>query len=177
MVRRKRTVALIAFLKGNSDPKVGMSGCANYDHHYRGCLFADTCSVEEGKRCDYFERVVLPTPPDVGLKQLETMASHVFCCYCHILWIGFFAGDRGGGLRGVLISSSAQPPKLDSFRRGDATLSHIWLRLGGDDIKTVSPKAILEGSVSAKAKIHEKSLYFYNGRSGLVYQQKRFTRA
>ena len=95
MAKELLTVGLIAFLKGNSDPKVGMPGCANYDHHYGGCLFADTCSVEEGKRCDYFERVVLPTAADVGLKQLETMASNVFCCYCHILWIGFFAGDRG----------------------------------------------------------------------------------
>ncbi len=69
MARRRRTVGLIAFLKGNTDPEVGMPGCANYDHHYGGCLFNDKCLVQEGKRCGYFERAVLPTAADIGLKE------------------------------------------------------------------------------------------------------------
>jgi hypothetical protein len=60
MATRKRTVGLIAFLKGNTDPAAGMPGCANFDHHYGGCLLADTCKVQEGQRCGYFERTVLP---------------------------------------------------------------------------------------------------------------------
>ena len=60
MANRKRTVGLIAFLKGSTDPKAGIPGCANYDHHYGGCLHGK-CLVLEGKRCAYFERAVLPT--------------------------------------------------------------------------------------------------------------------
>jgi len=70
MAMRRRSVGLITFLKGNTDPKVCMPGCANYDHHYGGCLFADTCLVQEGKRCGYFERAVLPTAADTGLQGL-----------------------------------------------------------------------------------------------------------
>lgn len=63
----RKTVGLIAFLKGNADPKVGMPGCANYDHHYGGCLFDERgCRVEKGERCSYFERAVLPTAFDIG---------------------------------------------------------------------------------------------------------------
>jgi len=52
-----------------------------------------------------------------------------------MLWIGFFAGvNIGAGSRGVLIFSSAQPPKPDSSRRWDAQLAHIWLRPGGDEM-------------------------------------------
>jgi predicted nucleic acid-binding Zn ribbon protein len=53
----KKMAGLIAFIKGSSDPKDNMPGCANYGE----CLFADTCLVEQGKRCRYFERAVLPT--------------------------------------------------------------------------------------------------------------------
>jgi hypothetical protein len=60
MATQKRSVGLIAFLKGSTDPKVGMPGCTNYDHHYSSCLFG-VCLVELGERCPYFERVVLPT--------------------------------------------------------------------------------------------------------------------
>ena len=67
MARQRRTVGLIAFLKGSTDPADGMPGCANYDQHYGGCLFGETCKVQEGKRCGYFERAVLPTAADVGL--------------------------------------------------------------------------------------------------------------
>ena len=90
MIRRKRTVGLITFLKGNTDPAVGMPGCANYDHHHGGCLFcwADCdctddeclpctdflpytdCRVEKGQRCHIFERRVLPTSADIGLRAL-----------------------------------------------------------------------------------------------------------
>ncbi|MFC1738564.1 hypothetical protein ACFL1G_05895 [Planctomycetota bacterium] len=70
MAKRKRTVGLIAFLKGNTDPAIGMPGCANYDHYYGGCLFADNCSVQDGNRCAYFEKAVLPTAADIGLKEL-----------------------------------------------------------------------------------------------------------
>ena len=70
MAKQKRTVGLIAFLKGNTDPAAGMPGCASYDHHYGGCLFLDGCLVEEGKRCGYFEKAVLPTAADIGLKEL-----------------------------------------------------------------------------------------------------------
>ena len=69
MAKRRRSVGLIAFLKGSSDPKEQMPGCANYDHHYGGCLFEDTCFVQEGKRCGYFEKAVLPTAADIGLKE------------------------------------------------------------------------------------------------------------
>ena len=67
MSKRKRSVGLLAFLRGNTDPAVGMPGCANYDHHYGGCLFAEHCAVEQGQRCGYFERAVLPTASDIGL--------------------------------------------------------------------------------------------------------------
>ena len=61
-----KSVGLIRFLKGTSDVKAGMPGCANYDHHYGGCLFGKKCKVEQGKRCSYFERAVLPTAADIG---------------------------------------------------------------------------------------------------------------
>jgi hypothetical protein len=47
-----------------------MPGCANYDDYYGGCLFAETCKVQDGKRCEYFERAVLPTATDIGLQEL-----------------------------------------------------------------------------------------------------------
>ena len=67
MAKQRRSVGLIAFLKGSTDPADGMPGCANYDHHHGGCLFGETCKVEDGQRCGYFERAVLPTAADVGL--------------------------------------------------------------------------------------------------------------
>ena len=67
---KRKTVGLIAFLKGTSNPADRMPGCANYDGHYGGCLYADTCSVQDGQRCAYFERAVLPTAADIGLKEL-----------------------------------------------------------------------------------------------------------
>jgi hypothetical protein len=79
MARWKQTVGLIAFLKGNTDPKSGMPGCANYDHHYGGCLLADTCKVQEGQRCGHFERAALPTAEEIGLADVVYSAyeAHV----------------------------------------------------------------------------------------------------
>ncbi len=69
MAKGKRTVGLIAFLKGVSDPKTGMPGCANLDHHSSGCSYGNVCLVQTGKRCRYFEKVVLPTSGDIGLRE------------------------------------------------------------------------------------------------------------
>ena len=92
----RKTVGLIAFLKGSSNPDERMPGCANFDNHYGDCLFETCqgissdnyldeersqckCLVEEGKRCDYFEKAVLPTAADIGLKQqvYSLYAKHV----------------------------------------------------------------------------------------------------
>ncbi len=51
-------------LIGDIDPKASMPGCANFDYHYDSCLFRDGCLVQQGKRCDYFERAVLPAIDD-----------------------------------------------------------------------------------------------------------------
>lgn len=67
---------LLIFLKGNSDSKANMPGCANYDRNYGGCLLAQTakelfallsckkielsCFIENSKSCTYFEKAVLP---------------------------------------------------------------------------------------------------------------------
>lgn len=55
-----KIISLIQFLKGTTNPKDGTPGCADYDHHYGDCLFSK-CKVEQGNRCSYFERAVLPT--------------------------------------------------------------------------------------------------------------------
>ena len=70
MSKRKRTVGLIAFLKGSSNPEDRMPGCANFDHHYGGCLYEKTCKVEQGKRCGYFEKAVLPVAAELGLQNV-----------------------------------------------------------------------------------------------------------
>ena len=76
---RKRNVTLLIFLKGTSDPHDRMPGCANYDHHYGGCLFENfggQCAVLDlRKRCGYFERAVLPTAADIGQR------DHVYGLY------------------------------------------------------------------------------------------------
>lgn len=61
-----KSVGLIRFLRSTTDVKAGMPGCANYNHHYGGCLFAKKYKVEQGKRCSYFEKAVLPTAADIG---------------------------------------------------------------------------------------------------------------
>ena len=66
----RKTVGILTFLKGSSNPEDGMPGCANYDFHYGGCLLDNTCKVEHNKRCGYFEQMVLPTAADIGLKEL-----------------------------------------------------------------------------------------------------------
>jgi hypothetical protein len=92
MAKSKRTVGLITFLKGNTDPKARMPGCANYDHHYGGCFFRTVegipsndlleqeknncpCSVQEGRPCHYFEEAVLPTAADIGQQE------HIYSLY------------------------------------------------------------------------------------------------
>ncbi len=76
---RKRNVTLLVFLKGDRDPKERMPGCANYDHHYGGCLFEDfdgKCAVLDlHRRCGYFERAVLPTSADIGQR------DHIYRLY------------------------------------------------------------------------------------------------
>jgi len=67
MSKNRKTIGLIAFLKGSSNPEDRIPGCANYDHHYGGCHFAEVCKVQQGQRCDYFEKNVLPTAEEIGL--------------------------------------------------------------------------------------------------------------
>jgi len=66
---KRKTIGLIAFLMGSTNSADKMPGCANYDHYYGGCLYTDTCLVQKGKRCRYFEKAVLPTAADIGLKE------------------------------------------------------------------------------------------------------------
>ena len=61
--------SLKAFIKGSSNPKDMMPGCANLDT--TGCLFPtdgdkSPCLVQIGKPCAYFEKAVLPTAKDIG---------------------------------------------------------------------------------------------------------------
>jgi hypothetical protein len=64
---------LNSFLKGSSNPTDKTPGCANYDHLFGGCLMVDTCHVEEGERCSWFEKAVLPTAADTGnLEKITT---------------------------------------------------------------------------------------------------------
>jgi len=62
----KRIPTLTQFLRGNANPAEHNPGCANYDHDHSGCLMADKCKVEEGKRCGYFEKAVLPNAASEG---------------------------------------------------------------------------------------------------------------
>ncbi len=70
MARRKRTVGLIAFLRGSTNPENKMPGCCNYDHGSGGCLDKDCCLVEQGKRCGYFEKAVLPIAGEIGQQKI-----------------------------------------------------------------------------------------------------------
>jgi len=67
---KRKHIGLMAFLKGSSNPADQMPGCANYDHHYGGCIFNDTCLVQEGRRCGYFEKAVLPVASELGLQNI-----------------------------------------------------------------------------------------------------------
>ncbi len=69
MAKQRRTVSLIAFLKGSADPKAKMPGCADFDNHSDGCLGNDVCLVQTGQRCHHFEKVVLPTAGDISLRE------------------------------------------------------------------------------------------------------------
>ena len=66
MSKQRRTIGLLSFLRGSSDSKDGTPGCSNYDHYYGGCLLSEKCDVEQGKRCAYFEKAVLPTAWQTG---------------------------------------------------------------------------------------------------------------
>lgn len=87
MIKQKRTVGLIAFLRGSSNPADMMPGCANFDHCYGGCLFRTaegtpnndlleeekskcSCLVQQGLRCASFERAILPMAKDIGLQSV-----------------------------------------------------------------------------------------------------------
>jgi hypothetical protein len=48
----------------DTETKKRNPGCANFDYHYESCLFRDECLVQQGQRCEYFERAVLPTISD-----------------------------------------------------------------------------------------------------------------
>ncbi len=61
-----KMVGLMSFLRGSTNPKDGMPGCANFDHYYGGCLQSTDCRVEKGQRCGYFEKAVLPTARQSG---------------------------------------------------------------------------------------------------------------
>ena len=63
-----KRIGLAAFIKGSSKA-AEQPGCANYDHHYNGCLFGKMCKVEQGQRCGYFEKAVLPAAADIGLSE------------------------------------------------------------------------------------------------------------
>lgn len=44
--------------------------CANYMLFYNMCIFSDTsCLISEGKRCPYFERVLLPIAEQQGVSR------------------------------------------------------------------------------------------------------------
>ncbi len=77
MGKQRRTVGLIAFLYGNTDSETGMPGCANLDRHYGGCLLEDSCKVQDGERCGYFERAVMPTADAIGLRDTVYSAYEV----------------------------------------------------------------------------------------------------
>ena len=63
----KKRISLRVFLRGSTKPEDKMPGCSNYDNHYSGCIYADTCAVEDGRRCRRFEKAVLPTAADIGM--------------------------------------------------------------------------------------------------------------
>ena len=59
---------LKTFIKGSSDPKDMMPGCANYDRDADLCNTGVPCFVLKGGHCVYFERAVLPTVGQLKLK-------------------------------------------------------------------------------------------------------------
>ena len=70
-----KSVGLIRFLKGTTDVKAGMPGCVNYDRLSGDCLLGKKCKVEQGKRCSYFERAVLPTGDDSIRQKYEDLTG------------------------------------------------------------------------------------------------------
>ena len=56
---------LRAFIAGSSNPKDNIPGCSNLDGI--NCIWNDSgCLVDQGKKCLYFEKAVLPTAEDIG---------------------------------------------------------------------------------------------------------------
>ncbi len=53
MAKRPKTDYVKRFIKDE---------CANYDNHYRACVWGWSCRVLDGKRCAYLERAVLCSP-------------------------------------------------------------------------------------------------------------------
>ncbi len=96
-----KSVGLIRFLKGTTDVKAGMPGCAKYDHHNGGCASGKKCKVEQGKRCSYFERAVLPTAADIGRRDEIYYQYEVKCNVADLLARPGFrlCPDCGAGLK------------------------------------------------------------------------------
>lgn len=59
-------IGLIGFIHGSSNHLDMTPGCANYQPGRGECLDGAPCKVLSGKRCGYFEKVVLPTAGDIG---------------------------------------------------------------------------------------------------------------
>ena len=68
-MNKQKTIGLTAFLKGSSNPKDDMPGCASFDIQQNTCCFDHECYVLEGQRCSWFEKAVLPTAKQIGLLQ------------------------------------------------------------------------------------------------------------
>jgi hypothetical protein len=71
-----KNAGLKTFVTGSTDPKDNTPGCANYDHYYGGCLFAEACKVQKGERCGYFERSVLPTGNSAIRQEYEKLTGY-----------------------------------------------------------------------------------------------------
>lgn len=65
-----RDMTLKSFLRGNVAKE--FPGCANLDEYYGGCLYRETCLLDQGKRCQYFEQAVMPTARDAGCLEQVT---------------------------------------------------------------------------------------------------------
>lgn len=71
-----KSIGLMTFVRGSTNPADRMPGCANYDKHYGGCLGED-CRVETGRYCTHFEKVVLPTAGEKADKIARQYAKQV----------------------------------------------------------------------------------------------------
>lgn len=71
----RHEVSLMTFLRGSSNPEHLIPGCSCYDHAHGGCLYDEFCWVEQGQRCPWFEKAVLPTATDTGQQE------HIYSLY------------------------------------------------------------------------------------------------